>query len=66
MIFDILSAVAGAAAAVVSTGVYTFVKSKIVAPVAAKVAPVAAKVATVEATVKADVADVVAEVKKAI
>jgi hypothetical protein len=59
MIFDIISAVAGAAAAVVSTGVYAFVKSKIVAPVEAKAAPVVAEV-------KADVAAVTAEVKKAV
>jgi hypothetical protein len=66
MIFDILSAVAGAAAAVVSTGVYTFVKSKIVAPVAAEVAKIEAPAKAAVAEVKTEVAAVTAEVKKAV
>lgn len=49
MLFDILSFVGGAAAAVTSTTVYSFVKSKIVAPVEAK-AP--AVVAAVESEIK--------------
>jgi hypothetical protein len=66
MIFDIISAVAGAAAAVVSTGVYAFVKSKIVAPVAAEVAKVEAPAKAAVAEVKTEVAAVTAEVKKAV
>jgi hypothetical protein len=63
MILDLISlavgAVGGASAAVGVPAVYTYVKSKIVAPVAAKVA-------TVDASVKTAVASVASEVKKTV